>query len=71
MNTVTTDELLDAVSELRVQFPQWRLGQLFANLATAAGCDTPEAIWDIDDSQLLTAARRLIEQNRERVGNHA
>lgn len=67
MNTVTTDELLDAISELRMQFPHWRLGQLVANLATAAGVETTEAIWDVEDSQLLAAARQLIASHRNRA----
>jgi hypothetical protein len=67
MNTVATDELLDAIAELRGQFPHWRLGQLIANLVTAAGNDRAEAIWDVDDLQLLAAARRLIASNRERT----
>jgi hypothetical protein len=33
-----TDEFVDALSELRVLFPDWRMGQLIANLVTAAGC---------------------------------
>lgn len=67
MNTVTTDELLDAISELRGQFPNWRMGQLIANLLTAAGQENTDAIWDVEDSQLLAAARRLIGSNRDRV----
>ena len=31
-----TDQLLEAVAELRTLFPDWRLGQLVANLVTAA-----------------------------------
>jgi hypothetical protein len=41
-------------------------GQLIANLATAAGGTKPEAIWDVEDEQLLAAARRIIERNRAR-----
>lgn len=66
MNTATTDELLDALTELRGRFPHWRLGQLIANLVTAAGFDSVDAIWDVEDPQLLAAARRLIESNRDR-----
>lgn len=60
------DELLEAISELRALFPDWRLGQLVANLATAAGGEDGAAIWDVEDEQLLKAARRLIEGNRGR-----
>jgi hypothetical protein len=58
------DELVSALSDLRAIFPEWRLGQLIANLALAAGKDG--AIWDVQDEELLAAARRLIERNRGR-----
>jgi hypothetical protein len=58
------DELIAAVSDLRALFPEWRLGQLVANLALAAGKDG--AIWDVQDEELLAAARRLIERSRGR-----
>lgn len=66
MNTATTDELLDALTELHGLFPDWRMGQLIANLVTAAGHESIEAIWDVEDPQLLAAARRLIESNLDR-----
>jgi hypothetical protein len=67
MKTVTTDELLDAISELRSRFPSWRMGQLMANLTMAAGLESADAIWDIEDDRLLAAARRLLERNVDRV----
>jgi hypothetical protein len=66
MNVSTAEELIEAVSELQELFPDWRFGQLVANLVTAAGGTDVSAIWDMDDAQLLTAARRLIERNRGR-----
>jgi hypothetical protein len=62
-----TDEFVDALSELRVLFPDWRMGQLIANLVTAAGGVDAGAIWDMEDEKLLAAARRLIARNRGRV----
>ena len=70
MNASHTDELVNALSELRVLFPDWRMGQLIANLVTAAGGVEAHAIWDMEDEKLLAAARRLIERNRGRVGAH-
>ncbi len=64
MNPTTDDDLLAAVAELRSMFPDWRLGQLVANLVTAAGGTEAGSIWDIGDDELLTAARRLIDRNR-------
>ena len=66
MNISTAEELIVALSELRALFPDWRMGQLVANLATAAGRTDAGVIWDVEDEQLLAAARRLIERNRGR-----
>ena len=64
MSVTVPDELIEAMSELRVLFPDWRMGQLVANLVTAAGGTDVAAIWEIEDEQLLIAARRLIQRNR-------
>jgi hypothetical protein len=63
MNVSVAEELIEAITELRVLFPDWRMGQLVANLVTAAGGTDAAAIWDVEDEQLLAAARRLIERN--------
>ena len=57
--TTTSDDLMEALSELRHLFPDGRIGQLIANVAMAAGQDG--AIWQVEDEQLLEAARRLLE----------
>ena len=66
MSVSTADELIVALSELRALFPDWRMGQLVANLVMAAGGIDTAAIWDVEDEQLLAAARRLIERNTGR-----
>jgi hypothetical protein len=66
MNQITADELVGTIAELRALFPEWRLGQMISNLVTAAGRTEAGAIWDVEDEELLQAARRLIERNRER-----
>jgi hypothetical protein len=71
MNVSVADELIEALSELRVLFPDWRLGQLVANLVMAAGGTDASAIWDAEDENLLTAARRLIDRNRGREASSA
>lgn len=63
MNVSAAEQLIGALSELRALFPDWRMGQLVANLVTAAGGTDAGAIWDVEDEQLLVAARRLIERN--------
>ena len=66
MNVSAAEELIGALAELRAIFPDWRMGQLVANLVTAAGGLDAAAIWEVEDDQLLAAARRLIEGNRGR-----
>jgi hypothetical protein len=70
MSTTATDELVESISELRVLFPDWRMGQLVANLVMAAGGTDGGAIWDMEDDRLLAAARRLIERNRGRQADN-
>ena len=64
----TRTELLNALAELSLLFPDWRLGQTLANLAMAAGHPESGAVWDLEDSEALVAARRLIDRNH---GRHA
>lgn len=61
-----SEELLEALVEVRALFPQWRLGQLVANLAQSAGLEGPGGVWEAEDAQLLAAARRLVERNAAR-----
>lgn len=66
MTTIAGEELLVALAELRVLFPDWRVGQMVANLVQAAGLDKEGAVWEVEDEQLLAAARRFIERNQSR-----
>jgi hypothetical protein len=70
MSVSVAEELLEAMADLRILFPDWRMGQLVANLVTAAGATDAGAIWDVEDEQLLAAARRLVERNRGRATVH-
>ena len=67
MSHTTSDTLLQAVAQLRALFPEWRFAQLVANLTTAAGCQGPEAIWDVEDEQLLAAIRQHITDLSDRA----
>jgi hypothetical protein len=71
MSVSVADELIEALSELRLLFPDWRMGQLVANLVMAAGGSDGGAIWEVEDEQLLAAARRLIDRNRGREASRA
>ena len=63
------DDLLHALAELSKVHPDWRLGQMIANLAMSAGLTEPSAIWDLEDDQALAAARRLLERRKEHAAS--
>jgi hypothetical protein len=56
----TRSELLAALAELGRVHPNWRLGQTLSNLAMAAGRLDAGGVWDLEDDEALTAARRLL-----------
>ena len=58
MNGDPHEELLTAIADLCRRYPDWRLGQLIANVAGWADQD----IWDVEDEQLLAAARSHLQQ---------
>ena len=60
--------LLDRLSELA---PDVRFGQLIANLSYLAVAPTNEAIWDMEDEQLLTAIRQQIADLSQRAAGVA
>ena len=67
MTNPQCSELLEALAQLRRQYPQWRFGQLIANIAGWADQD----VWDVEDEQLLEAARLHLDalpQREEKVG---
>jgi hypothetical protein len=57
-NTQERAGLLAVIAELCERYPHWRLGQLVANVAGW----TDQEIWDVEDQQLLAAARSHLEQ---------
>jgi len=64
-------DVLQALAELSVEFPEWRLGQMIANLAVVARGATCEAIWDVEDEELLAAVHRHLDNRRERASTSA
>jgi hypothetical protein len=71
MTKQTRRDLLQVLGELSEQCPEVRLGQLIANLGTLAKGPTVEAIWDVEDEELLEAARRQLEVFRTRLSDVA
>jgi len=60
-STESKREILRALSELVEHTPDVRFGQLIANLSVIARGPTPEAVWDMEDDELLEAVKSHIE----------
>ena len=60
-NSELKQEILRALSELVEQCPEVRFGQLIVNLSCIARGPIPEAVWDMEDEELLAATKSHIE----------
>jgi hypothetical protein len=58
MNNEKRADLLAAIAELSQRYPDWRIGQLVANVAGWADRE----VWDVEDEELLAAARTHLQQ---------
>jgi hypothetical protein len=58
MTTQQSAALLDCIAKLAERYPDWRLGQLVSNIAGWADAE----VWDVEDEQLLAAARLHLQQ---------
>jgi hypothetical protein len=58
MTTAVRREVLEVLAQLSDCCPEIRFGQLVANLSYLAKGPTNEAIWDMEDHELLLAARK-------------
>src|SRR5207248_11007763 len=58
MNNKARLELMEVIAELCERYPDWRLGQLVENLSGWAD----QEVWDVEDEQLLHAARLHLQQ---------
>lgn len=66
MTDSTRKEVLSALEELSEACPDYRFGQMIANLAMLARGDAEGAIWDMEDAELLAAARKHLADRNER-----
>ncbi len=60
-------ELLRLIEEMSEGYPEFRLGQLIANLTSWARGDQEGAVWNVEDEELLAAAREHIEDAKRRI----
>ena len=61
-------EILNVLAELGELCPEVRLGQLVVNLSYLARGLAVESVWEMEDEELLAAARTHLEQWRARRG---
>ncbi len=67
----TRRETLQALERLSELTPDVRFGQLIANLSYLAIGPTNEAIWDMEDEQLLEAIKQRIADLSQRQASVA
>jgi hypothetical protein len=65
-NSELKQEILRALSELVERCPDVRFGQLIVNLSCIARGPTPEAVWDMEDDELLEATKSHLEGFEQR-----
>ena len=65
MTNELRQQVLAALEDLSETYPDWRFGQMIANLATIARGPESESVWDMEDEELLAAIRWQLEQRRE------
>jgi hypothetical protein len=68
MSGTVRQELMRVLAELSEVCPEVRLGQLIANLSYLARGLSNESIWDVEDEELLEAARKHLQEWRARRG---
>lgn len=66
MTSETRRELLQVLADLSEACPDVRLGQLVTNLSYLASGPSNSAAWDVEDEQLLQAARDHLNEWRTR-----
>ncbi len=64
MTNPEREDLLRALGELSAAFPDWRFGQMIANLAVVARGATTESIWDVEDDELIAAIHRQLARRQ-------
>jgi hypothetical protein len=71
MITAERQEILRLLEQLSELTPEVRFGQLIANLSYLAVGPTNEAIWDMEDEQLVVALRKHIADLSDRAAHVA
>ena len=58
-------QILHALEEMSDRYPEWRFGQMVANISHWAKEPTVEAIWDVEDEEFLNGIRSHLERTKK------
>ncbi len=64
------ERILELLAQMSERYPEWRLGQMVANVASWARQPTEPndtGIWDVEDEEMLSALERHLKQAMEKV----
>lgn len=67
MNPDQRQDFVHLLDELQEALPEMRFGQLISNLATIARGPNSESVWDVEDAELVEAARSQLQMLESRV----
>ena len=65
MSDDTRRDILDVLDNLMQEHPDWRVGQLVANIAFLAR-QTNSATWDVENEEFVQTARQHLQRMAER-----
>ena len=71
MTTPVRKEILHVLEELSQRCPEVRFGQLIVSLSYLAKGPTNEATWDVEDEELLAAARKHLAEHLQKQSDAA
>jgi hypothetical protein len=64
------EKILLLLAQMSERYPEWRLGQMVANVASWARQPTEPydtGIWEVEDEEMLAALERHLKQAKEKV----
>ena len=67
--TTVRQRVLHLLAQMSERYPEWRLGQLVANIALWARQPTEPhdtGIWNVEDEEMLATLERHLQQGKEK-----
>jgi len=72
----TREQLLAALTEMSGRYPEWRFGQMIANVTDwarqpADAVGAAEAMWEVEDDELIATIRAHLERRAKQLESEA